>query len=110
MKENEIVVLGRVFPATSDKVHQNQEVYDGGGYSLHTESNALQRPTKSSHRNLEPRLLGGFGERNFGKQYRQGNRVYDSAEIAVALCAHPVGNAGGQTCLYLVRVKRHEQD
>ena len=46
-------------------------------------------------RTIEPRLLGGFGERNFGKQFRQGNRVYDSAEIAVALCAHPVGNVGG---------------
>lgn len=26
---------------------------------------------------MKPRLVGGFGEINFGKQYRQGNRIYD---------------------------------
>ena len=26
----------------------------------------------------DPILLGGFGDINFGKQYRQGNRVYAS--------------------------------
>lgn len=29
----------------------------------------------------KPQLLGGFGEINFGKQYRQGNRVYDSNAV-----------------------------
>ena len=49
-----------------------------------------------------PVLLCGFGEINFGKQYRQGNRVYDSRAIAMALNAEPVGNTGGYSYLYLV--------
>lgn len=43
----------------------------------------------------KPKLLGGVGEINFGKQYRQGNRVYDSREIAMCLTAQPLGNTGG---------------
>lgn len=50
----------------------------------------------------EPQLVGGIGEKNFGKQYRQGNRVYDSNAIAMALNAQPVGNAGGYSYLYTV--------
>lgn len=50
----------------------------------------------------EPRLVGGIGEKNFGKQYRQGNRVYDSDSVAMALNAQPVGNAGGYSYLYAV--------
>lgn len=50
----------------------------------------------------EPQLVGGIGEKNFGKQYRQGNRVYDSDAIAMALNAQPVGNAGGYSYLYTV--------
>ena len=51
---------------------------------------------------VNPRLVGGIGEKNFGKQYRQGNRVYDSNAIAMALNAQPVGNAGGYSYLYAV--------
>lgn len=53
----------------------------------------------------KPKLVGGFGERVFGKQYRQGNRVYDSREIAMCLTAQPLGNIGGQSSLYLVERK-----
>lgn len=53
----------------------------------------------------KPQLLGGFGEINFGKQYRQGNRVYDSNAVAMCLNAQPVGNAGGYSYLYLVKEK-----
>lgn len=53
----------------------------------------------------KPKLVGGFGEKNFGKQYRQGNRVYDSNEIAMCLNAAPVGNMGGYSYLYLVSKK-----
>lgn len=38
---------------------------------------------------MKPRLVGGFGEINFGKQYRQGNRIYDADAIAVCLTAQP---------------------
>lgn len=50
----------------------------------------------------KPVLLGGIGEINFGKQYRQGNRVYDSNAIAMYLTAQPLGNAGGCSYLYAV--------
>lgn len=51
---------------------------------------------------ITPVLVGGIGEINFGKQYRQGNRIYDSEAIAMALTANPVGNAGGYSYLYVV--------
>ena len=50
--------------------------------------------------NNRPKLVGGIGEINFGKQYRQGNRIYDSEAIAMCLNAQPVGNAGGHSYLY----------
>lgn len=50
----------------------------------------------------KPICIGGFGEINFGKQYREGNRVYDSRVIATAIKASPVGNLGGNSNLYLV--------
>jgi len=54
-------------------------------------------------------LVGGFGKINFGKQFRQGNRVYSSESIAMALNAQPVGNMGGYTYLYLV-IENERQD
>lgn len=48
------------------------------------------------------RLLTGFGEIVYGRQYSMGNRVYDSNAVSMAVCANPVGNLGGQTYLYLV--------
>ena len=47
-----------------------------------------------------PFLLGGVGEINYGKQYRMGNRVYDSNHVAMALLSQPVGNLGGFSYLY----------
>lgn len=55
---------------------------------------------------INPKLVGGIGEKNFGKQYRQGNRVYDSDEIAMALNAQPVGNTGGYSYLYAVEEEK----
>lgn len=53
----------------------------------------------------KPLLVGGLGEINFGKQYRQGNRVYSSNHIAMAILVEPVGNMGGYSYLYLVEVE-----
>ncbi len=50
----------------------------------------------------KPILVGGFGEKNFGSQYRQGNRVYDSEGIGMCLTSQPVGNLGGNSYLYKV--------
>jgi DNA (cytosine-5)-methyltransferase 1 len=47
-----------------------------------------------------PELVGGIGEINFGKQYRQGNRVYSADKTAMCLLSQPVGNAGGNSYLY----------
>lgn len=58
---------------------------------------------------LKPRLLTGFGKINFGKQYRQGNRVYDSKEIAMCLNASPIGNMGGYSYLYVVKNNNKNQ-
>lgn len=58
-----------------------------------------------NRRQYKPHFLGGFGKINFGKQYRQGNRVYDSNAVAMCLNAQPVGNVGGYSYLYLVKEK-----
>lgn len=50
----------------------------------------------------KPCLIGGFGEKNFGKQYRQGNRVYDSEGVAMCLMSSSIGNMGGNSYLYKV--------
>lgn len=50
----------------------------------------------------KPQLVGGVGAINFGKQFRQGNRVYDSDHVEMCLLAQPVGNAGGFSYLYTV--------
>ena len=44
----------------------------------------------------KPIMVTGFGEINFGSQYRQGNRVYSSEGIAMAITANPVGNTGAK--------------
>lgn len=62
------------------------------------------------NKEINPKFIGGFGEINFGKQYRQGNRVYDSREIAMCLNAQPVGNLGGYSYLYLVEENEQETD
>lgn len=55
-----------------------------------------------------PLLIGGLGEINYGKQYRQGNRVYSGDHIGMALMAQPVGNTGGYSYLYLVEDEYHD--
>lgn len=60
------------------------------------------------YKDFKPVLVGGIGEINFGKQYRQGNRVYSSENIAMALLSQPLGNTGGYSYLYLV--SKNEKD
>ena len=61
---------------------------------------------KKLNDDIKPILLGGVGEENeFGKQYRQGNRVYDSDGIAMAITSQPIGNAGGNSYLYCTKKK-----
>lgn len=51
---------------------------------------------------IEPILVGGIGEIDFGTQNRQGDRVYSADGVACALTAKPLGNAGGYSYLYQV--------
>lgn len=85
------------------------EVSDGDGIDLDypdskTRSGMVQKEisktlqTDDSIGTVE--LIGGIGEKNFGNQYRQGNRIYNVDKIAAALTANPVGNAGGNSYLY----------
>lgn len=59
---------------------------------------------------VKPICLTGFGERVFGLQYRQGNRVYDSSQIAVCLTSSPVGGMGGYANLYLVEINKESKE
>jgi len=53
-----------------------------------------------SLRKNKPWQVGGIGNQNeFGKQYRQGNRVYNGCGVSPTLTAQPLGNMGG-TQLY----------
>lgn len=73
-------------------------------------SDEIQKRFKPTNQNKQPKqilddkpkLVGGFGEINFGKQYRQGNRVYDGEGIAMCLTAQPLGNLGGYSYLYKI--------
>lgn len=54
----------------------------------------------------KPRMVGGIGEKNFGNQYRQGNRVYDASRITMYCGASPIGNTGGYSYLYQLENNR----
>ena len=58
----------------------------------------------------KPILIGGFGEINFGKQYKPGNRVYDSRAIAMCILSNPVGHTGEHSYLYLMRAYNDENE
>lgn len=58
---------------------------------------------------IKPKLMGGIGEINFDRQYRQGNRIYDAAAIAMCVLAQPVGNTGGYSYLYLVKNNKKQR-
>lgn len=60
----------------------------------------MMNSNPSSNKQIKPVCIGGIGEKNFGNQYRQGNRVYDTRHIAVALTASPVGGIAGQSSLF----------
>lgn len=55
-----------------------------------------------------PICLGGVGSMWGNKQYRQGNRVYSSNTVAMALTAQPLGNSAGYSYLYLVKVSNEK--
>ena len=92
-----MLVVGNTVPSG----HTAGRIFNTEGISptvMYRNSKVIQI-LENSHK---PILVGGIGEKNFGKQFRQGNRVYDSNAIAMCLNAQPVGNAGGYSYLYVV--------
>ena len=95
--EEKVAIVEDQFPGSRDA-----RIYKDYSPSLRTNCGGLQVANGKEEAEINPKLVGGIGEKNFGKQYRQGNRVYDSNEIAMALNAQPVGNTGGYSYLYTV--------
>ncbi len=89
----------RVYDSEGIAVSQTAQ---GGGIGSYT---GLYKVKGNINQSPMPELVGGLGEINFGKQYRQGNRVYSSEKIAMCLMSQPVGNAGGYSYLYNVGYK-----
>lgn len=70
------------------------------------EENGVLKILEENKQNVKPVLVGGVGEINYGKQYRQGNRVYSSNSVDMCLLSQPVGNTGGNSYLYLVKTDK----
>lgn len=92
-----VAIVEDQFPGSRDA-----RIYTKYSPTLRQNCGGLQVANGEEETEINPKLVGGIGEKNFGKQYRQGNRVYDSNEIAMALNAQPVGNTGGYSYLYAV--------
>ena len=60
--------------------------------------------------NINPICLGGFCEQWGNKQFHQGNRVYSSNSIAMAIGSQPQGHLGGYSYLYLIKKKDKKND
>ena len=92
-----VAIVEDQFPGSRDA-----RIYKEYSPTLRQNCGALQVAKGEEETEINPKLVGGIGEKNFGKQYRQGNRVYDSNEIAMELNAQPVGNTDGYSYLYAV--------
>lgn len=105
INKNELNQLGYVGNSNS----QGNRVYDINGIAVAqtSSSGGLGAKTGLYTDGIAPvpELVGGIGEINFGKQYRQGNRVYSSDKTAMCLMAQPVGNSGGYSYLYYIDFK-----
>ena len=95
---DKVAIVEDQFPGSRDA-----RIYKEYSPTLRQNCNGLKVANGEEETEINPKLVGGIGEKNFGKQYRQGNRVYDSDEVAMTLNAQPVGNAGGYSYLYAVK-------
>lgn len=109
LKDNYVAepIVGKVATVEDQfPVSRDARIYKEYSPTLRQNCNGLKVANGEEETEINPKLVGGIGEKNFGKQYRQGSRVYDSDEIAMALNAQPVGNAGGYSYLYTVKEER----
>lgn len=102
IESNELNYIGMLDIKGNEQIRR---VYHENGLSptLSTMQGGNRQPKVLTEN--KPILVGGIGEINFGKQYRQGNRVYSSDNVAMCLMAQPVGNAGGYSYCYLVEYR-----
>ena len=100
--KNELIQMGNLDGEKWERMfEESRRFYDPEGISPTIPTNAGgHHEVKIGE--LKPRVVGGVGEKNFGSQRRQGNRIYDSNTVATALEASPVGTAGGNSNLYAV--------
>lgn len=101
----EVKVIGQMDNTIDHTFESANRVYDTGGCSptINTCGGGGLQPKILE--NMNPKLLGGIGEKWGDKQYRQGNRVYDANGVAMALTAQPLGNNGGNSYMYLTEEK-----
>ena len=95
---------GGLQPKIIDDTYANRQprVYEDYSPALRSEREGLKTIEQDICR-IEPQLVGGMGEKWGNKQYRQGNRVYDSESVAMAVTSQPLGNMGGNSYMYLTR-------
>jgi DNA (cytosine-5)-methyltransferase 1 len=99
---------GGLEPKILEDFYSNREVREYEEYSPTLRADrqglkVLEETNKVDEESPAPELVGGIGEINFGKQYRQGNRVYNADKTAMCLLSQPVGNTGGNSYLYLIK-------
>ena len=76
LENNKVIVLGRLIP-DSGKIHQNQEILDGGGYCMTIKASIYKDPIKIIQ-------LGNIAEeKDFSNP--QCGRIYDIEGIAPTL-------------------------
>lgn len=101
VSESGIIVVGNTNPSGKG-MNGNCYFSEGTNPTLtcnKQEGNRIAIPVE-----VKPEVIGGIGEKSFGQQYPQGNRIYDGDKIATALQSNPVGNSGGSTNLYSMDV------
>lgn len=96
-------------PKIIEDFYINREVREYEEYSPTLRADRQGLKVLENTKSPNPELVGGIGDINFGKQYRQGNRVYSSEKTAMCLLSQPVGNTGGNSYLYLVQDEKETQ-
>ncbi|MBN1074687.1 DNA (cytosine-5-)-methyltransferase [Clostridium botulinum] len=104
---NELNILGSSIGEKCTRLGTRDMTYGVNGIMSTLSATDYKQPKQILNTN-QPNLIGGIGEINFGKQFRQGNRVYDKNSIAMCLMSQPVGNTGGFSYLYGEKINTND--
>jgi len=99
--QNRVITVGNTNPSGKG---MNGNCYSSDGINPTLTCNKQEGNRIAVPVEVKPEVIGGIGEKSFGQQYPQGNRIYDGDKIATALQSNPVGNSGGSTNLYSMDV------